>query len=1422
MTLTLPPTELTFTGPALPESFIQHELERALGKALLTAKDAEGGWKALLKSLREPLTSAGSIRVRNVVTNPLMKALGYADMITAEDVRTREGDEPGGMLLQSGDVKLRVWAVAYEDDLDAPSKRGQNYRFSPGRVAERVLLATGERIGLLTNGLELRLIFSDPARRASFASFSLSQWKQYRYYDPVPDAFRVLIALAQADTQRDARLQDVIEQARLKQGQVTKDLRVQARKAVEAFVQSVLDHPANREILRDYVARNDTLAKQLWREALTMIYRMLFILRGESGGRETPPFSFASTSLWRNTYSPSNAQPGNLAWVAQQVREEGLSSGEFLEAGLRAIFKAFEHGLNATELHIAPLGGALFGAESTPLLDRLKWGEHGCAELIDNLLRAPRGKGQGRSLVRLSYRDLGVEELGRVYEALLELEPGISAEAMVRLRRAKLEVVVPLEQGDKYRPKDETGRMKDEAIVEEEDSIEDEEQSDVSSTKSKIEWIEAIAPDQFYLRVGLGRKSSGGHYTPDTFVRFLVQETLGPLIEALSPKDDPQPLAILRLNVLDGAMGSGHILIGACRFMGERLYEACVACAERGLWERIPVEVAPYLPGRRPEGASEAGLSAEKARAMCKRLVAVHCLYGVDKNPLAMSLAKVSLWLESFAEGLPLTFLDHRLVCGDSLLGPINLFGDAANTTAGATGAAADSPMTPPYATTPIDLALAQGVKAQLRDRLGVALQRVRDLDATVGTDEADIAAKHNAKRDLDAALQPFIDLCVAWSGGIMLGPEHVDEDGYREAMQLVATGAWPIDPLADDGPLTAGFRTMLHKGRDAGVLVYPLVFPEVFFPMGDVDRMEGFDVEVMNPPWDKVRPFAKEFFASYDFEIIAAPTKRERSATEKRLKSDVRILEAHRLYEAEFEHQHRIHDLLYHWQVVEIEGEKTTGDPDLAKLFLERCTQIVRHAGIIGIVIPSAFHANEGATGIRRLYLEKTDLRYCYSYENRRKLFEIDSRFKFALLVSQVGAPSTEVRCGFYLHDDEWLFSPERESESLPYSIDFIRRTGGEHLTFLELRTKYDLAIAENCYTKGRLFGNICNDTGLRFGREIHMTDDAHRLTTTAQLLQDGEDPRAPQVARKIFQSGYLVVHEGKTFHQFTDLWDERPRYLIALKDIANKPTWLEQPKYYRAIFRDIASATNEQTTICAIVPPGVLCGKGNIERDVQSRSNAAMLEVVAAVNTFGFDFMARLKVQSTLNLFILNSIPFPVVVGSHAFLTHSTLRLSYNHAGFDSLWAEQLGDEWREGTPRHTWPVLAGDDARWEVRAAIDAVVAQAYGLSREQYTHVLSTFSHKSYPSAPKVCLAKFDELTAVGLEAFTRKYDPYWDVPLVESLPRPVIELPNLTPGEGRVMAEGKVGYGAMDMFGNPLQTDLFGEVVTSTKKRGRKK
>ena len=175
--------------------------------------------------------------------------------------------------------------------------------------------------------------------------------------------------------------------------------------------------------------------------------------------------------------------------------------------------------------------------------------------------------------------------------------------------------------------------------------------------------------------------------------------------------------------------------------------------------------------------------------------------------------------------------------------------------------------------------------------------------------------------------------------------------------------------------------------------------------------------------------------------------------------------------------------------------------------------------------------------------------------------------------------------------------------------------------------------------------------------------------------------------------------------------------------------------------------------------------------------------LFLMALCNNFSFDFLARLFVQTDVSMFILDRIPVLKLQVNNlkfnisSFLSHSALRLTCNHSGYDPLWREQLGTEWREpNREAFTYPVLETEDQRWQIRAAIDAVVAAAYGLTRAQYAHVLSTFSHKSYLQAPHLCLNYFDELQAIGLETFTRKYDPYWDIPLNENLPQPVIDLP----------------------------------------------
>jgi hypothetical protein len=146
----------------------------------------------------------------------------------------------------------------------------------------------------------------------------------------------------------------------------------------------------------------------------------------------------------------------------------------------------------------------------------------------------------------------------------------------------------------------------------------------------------------------------------------------------------------------------------------------------------------------------------------------------------------------------------------------------------------------------------------------------------------------------------------------------------------------------------------------------------------------------------------------------------------------------------------------MYEYQQVAINGEVTIGKQDAFRVFMERAYQLTRQGGFVGKVVPSAFHANEGATGIRQLYLTHMALTHCYSFENRRALFEIHRSFKFANVVARRHAAGTEAfEAAFYLHDDEWLFSANRAGrEALSYTLDFVRRTGGEYLSFLELRS--------------------------------------------------------------------------------------------------------------------------------------------------------------------------------------------------------------------------------------------------------------------------------------------------------------------------------------------------------------------------------
>lgn len=1423
----------------MPEPFVKFELENELTKLKLLAKTtgAEGkrleeDWDAYRRHLAQLAVRGGSLRVRNHVIEPLRERLGYTcEIESGGEVETREGREWGGYLLKNEKgARLRVWTTELDEDLDAPAKRGQAYRFSHLRIAQRVLLACGERVGLLTNGVELRLLISDPARPDSQVVFTLDpNWKRSR---DVPDSFRTLLALVCPDGVQ--KIPELVDKARLQQARVTKDLRDQARQAIGRFIQEVLDHPENHAWLAEHKDR-EALARALWHEGLVIVYRLLFILKLESSDDSARSFTFASTSLWRNTFSPSMA----LARYARQVLGEGAETGGLLESGLRGLFRMFHEGIECTELNVKPLGGALFGAAATPELSELRWGERAVAHLLDQLLwTTPKKKGGARE--RVHYGPLDVEDLGRVYEALLELEPGIASQPMCRLRRQKLEVVVPVAQGEKYRPAKPTavegnGDDVDEPEDEEEPS-EDDDESPKRGKKTTVQWIEEIAPGRFYLRVGLGRKATGSYYTPHSFVRFLVQETLGPQVAERSPQDDPQPGEILKLKVLDPAMGSGHFLVEACRFLGHHLYEVARLCDENATAAERKAEAAKrkedreaalaeaqkyrqrvldlpdpddelvrYLPSRAVEG-EQSGVSQRRAEALCRRLVAVHSLYGVDKNPLAVELAKLALWLESHAEGMPLTFLDHRLVVGDSLTGP---FWDKLL-------------MRPSSPEERIEGVFQQGITLALQNRLAEALSCVRHLEATVGISLAEVKEKEAMKTELDQALRPFRILAAAWSGGVMLGPEKCDDFGYAELLKSVAqTGELPVKLSlfveSEGNDNGRGLLAMIARGlgvdripadRDAlyafmslgrcvPALAYDLSFPEVFYAGGVPFSRLGFDSVLGNPPWDKLNVEKRELMASVNSDFFVG-------------KESAGLGEEHVLLREAFDKYPEA--LVYELQVL---GTKrafpalcgrtsaakavlsTVGNPEQYRLFLLRAADLTSRQGALAFLAGGGLGKNPADAPTRTFLFDTFQLKYFVHFVNLRQLFVgASSRISFVVLSGVKSPISTDTALGFELEHSEELVDAAHREQRLS-RVD--RESIIEQLCIDGDLTKLASSGAD-FFGAARSVVQALDVEGVAVGNDLNRTNAKPAFRDLDEILPERADAREPDAINALLQRGYVCSYDGRSIDSYDSLPVEKsgkwlPQVSI-VADLRHRSVARlhDRLRFYRLAWRATCGhpATNERTARACLLPPGTVAAHSIlVEAGPQSRPHSHALFVCSVLNSFPLDFQARRVVQSNLGKVVLARVMWPSTWedAKRLFLVHGGMRLVAINRCFASLWHEQVQLAWREGGEnRFSWPVLAGDDERWEVRAAIDAVVADAYGLSRDQYAHVLSTFSHTSYKKAPELCLARFDELKNLGLEKFTRKYDPYWDIPLNESLPKPVIDL--AIPGEAQDADDGE--------------------------------
>jgi hypothetical protein len=1008
-----------------------------------------------------------------------------------------------------------------------------------------------------------------------------------------------------------------------------KHLRAQTRSAIEQFIQTLLDDPANRPSLRAHDT-DQRAAKQLWHDALILVYQLL--LRVKVSG-ETD-----AADLWS-------------------------------ESGLKRA--------------AGPFGAGGF-------LLRLEWNAKAVSALREGLSRQNRGS-------------LGVEDIGHVYEGLLELAPGIAGEAMCRLRRKKLELVVPESQGAQYQKK----------------------------KRGEVEWIERIPAGQFHLRTGLGRKTSGSYYTPSLPVRFLVRETIGPLIAERSSDARPDPRAILGIKVLDPAMGSGHFLIEACRFMGERLYEACCRCGDALEFE---IDV----------------LDREKGLAQCRRLVAEQCLYGVDKNPLAVELARMSLAFESRSEGEIPAGLREHLVLGDALTGP-------------------SFP----------DLLTYPGTQEQVSVPLQ---QRLTDCFARA------------IKQPEKDSLLPFKVLAAAWAGGVMLGERGCDDGAYHALLENVAAGRLPENATAGllrmvskglgvSAPRSRDLAALLDDDMQAPALSYDLAFPAVFFPDGNTGKRGGFDAIIGNPPWDAIRPKSAEFFAYYDLSVLNGYTKAERLKVERRLLEQEQIRESYDEYVFRVEGIKKACDRLYTSQKLMLGGDLAGRYLDLYRVFLERMLHVARERGRVGVLIPAAFRANAGAVGVRQLYLTRNRLLFCYGFRNSKRMFDISLGMEFCLLGCEVrhaeqGDYSFEV--AFDLEDERWL--DERVPAPLHYTVEFVRSSGGPHLTIGRASNTNEVELLSHIAGVSAPVSSSELARHIRFQTNpaaLNATKDAFRFVATDSVT--AEDPREPRLGGTLLARGQVPLHEKGTIERFDYRVQQRPRYMVDLGKCADRSDLFEQLRWYRLMGRSAIHASEAHKTVFALVPPGgLVSNSAMVEAGPGERPNAVALAALAVLNSSVFDFLAHKQVVLNLNLFILRNLRIPKVLFGTACLAHTALRLSAVDASFGTLWQEQLGCAWREEL------VIRSAEKRMAAVAVIDALVALSYGLSRRQYAYVLERNGTGGSDAAARLCLARFEELERIGVEAFTRKWDPHWDVALNNAPARAAIEYPLIRRSEGAVV------------------------------------
>lgn len=798
--------------------------------------------------------------------------------------------EPAGRV-KAGTARLLIATWPFGQDLEA-AVPDAHWTASPLERMTHLCRATGVRFGVVTNGERWTLVDAPEGQTVGYASWYAGLWFQEPITLAAFDALlgvRRFFAVAETDT-----LESLLDESVAYQQEVTDQLGHQVRRAVEVLVQALdrADFDRKRELLRDVPP------ERLYEAALTVMMRLVFLFCAEERGL---------LLLGDTTYDANYA----VSMLRAQLREEADRVGvEVLErrqdawARLLATFRAVYGGIEHEALRLPALGGSLFDPDRFPFLEGravgTSWVDTSASPLpIDNrtvlhlldalqLLRM-RGDGGTSEARKLSYRALDVEQIGQVYEGLLDhvavrvvadtlglvgtrdKEPELSVDDLDRERRRGQDVLIGF-------LKEHTGRSVSalrNALEAEPD--EDTEQTLLIACGNDKSFLERVLPyhalirndvwgypqvyrtGSFMVTGGPERRQTGTHYTPKSLTEKIVAETLEPLVY-VGPAEGKgreewqlrSPAELLDLKICDMAMGSAAFLVQVCRWLGERLVESWDEVERSGVAVSANGEVL-----EKSVGHDLLPKDREERLSLARRLIAERCIYGVDINPMAVELAKLSLWLITLAKGRPFGFLDHNLRGGDSLLGVTSIDQLENFHLDPARGAILHRTLFDPRHL----IRAAVGRALDLRTRLrAVRILDIEDVRSMARLDE-------EAKRVLG---QP--ELVADLLTGAAIASTGEGADAFEE--QIIEVAASVMHWLSESGPdaqhLMKQARELLDMDCPARLkprqtFHWAVEFPEVF-----ARERGGFDAIVGNPPFMGGQKLTGNFGTSYREHLVS------------------------------------------------------------------------------------------------------------------------------------------------------------------------------------------------------------------------------------------------------------------------------------------------------------------------------------------------------------------------------------------------------------------------------------------------------------------------------------------------------------------------------------------------------------------------